>query len=138
MSKSDMVHRRRHHHDGRRVDPAVGFDDFEPAYEEFEEIIWPALAARSENFEALKVINQWAGHYDFNTLDHNLIVGPHPEVSNFIFCNGFSGHGLQQGPAAGRAVSELIAYGGYRTIDLREVGYERIVRNRPFLERAVI
>lgn len=121
-----------------RDDRAVDFDDFEPGYDEFEEIIWPSLAARSENFEALKVVNQWAGHYDFNTLDHNLIVGPHPDVANFIFCNGFSGHGLQQGPAAGRAVSELVVYGSYRTLDLGEVGYERIVQNRPFLEKAVI
>ena len=119
-------------------DPAVDWDDFEPRYEEFEDIIWPALANRAQGFEAIKVVNQWAGHYDFNTLDHNLIVGRHPEVRNFVFANGFSGHGLQQGPAAGRAVSELIIYGGYRTLDMSEVGYERIVENRPFLEKAVI
>ena len=119
-------------------DPAVDWDDFDPRYEEFEEIIWPALAERSPGFEALKVVNQWAGHYDFNALDHNLIVGRHPQVTNFIFANGFSGHGLQQGPAAGRGVSELITYGTYRTLDLSEVGYERIVENRPFLEKAVI
>ena len=119
-------------------DPAVDWDDFEPRYNEFEEIIWPALAERSEGFEAIKVVSQWAGHYDFNTLDHNLVVGPHPEVKNFVFANGFSGHGLQQGPAAGRGVSELIIYGGFRTLDLSEVGFERIIENRPFLEKAVI
>lgn len=120
------------------ADPAVDWDDFDPRYEEFEEIIWPALAERSPGFEALKVVNQWAGHYDFNTLDHNLVVGRHPQVTNFIFANGFSGHGLQQGPAAGRGVAELITYGGFRTLDLSEVGYERIIENRPFLEKAVI
>lgn len=119
-------------------DPAVDWDDFEPRYEEFEEIIWPALAERSPGFEAIKVVNQWAGHYDFNTLDHNLIVGRHPEVGNFVYANGFSGHGLQQGPAAGRGVSELIIYGGFRTLDLSEVGFERIAEGRPFLEKAVI
>ena len=119
-------------------DPAADFDDFEPRHHEFEDIIWPALAARSASFEAVKVVNVWAGHYDFNTLDHNLIVGRHPEVENFIYANGFSGHGLQQGPAAGRAVSELIIYGGYRSLDFSEVGYERIVEGRPFLEKAVI
>lgn len=119
-------------------DPAVDFDDFEPRYHEFEDIVWPALAERSPAFEAIRVVNQWAGHYDFNALDHNLVVGRHPEVRNFIFANGFSGHGLQQGPAAGRGVSELIAYGAYRTLDLSEVGYDRIVEGRPFLEKAVI
>ncbi|MCF8510127.1 MAG: FAD-binding oxidoreductase [Rhodobacteraceae bacterium] len=119
-------------------DPAADWDDFAPRWEEFEEIVWPSLASRSAGFEAIKLVNQWAGHYDFNTLDHNLIVGRHPEVTNFIFANGFSGHGLQQGPAAGRGVSELIVYGGFRSLDLSEVGYERIVEGRPFLEKAVI
>lgn len=119
-------------------DPAVDWDDFEPRYGEFEDAVWPALAGRSPAFEAIKVVNQWAGHYDFNVLDHNLIVGRHPQVTNFIYANGFSGHGLQQGPAAGRGVSELITYGGYRSLDLSEVGYERIVEGRPFLEKAVI
>lgn len=119
-------------------DPAVDWDDFEPRWHEFEDAVWPALAERAPAFEAIKLVNQWAGHYDFNTLDHNLIVGRHPEVTNFIFANGFSGHGLQQGPAAGRGVSELIIYGEYRTLDLSEVGYERIVEGRPFLEKAVI
>jgi len=119
-------------------DPAVAWDDFEPRYHEFEDIVWPVLAERSPAFEAIKVVNQWAGHYDFNSLDHNLIVGRHPEVTNFVYANGFSGHGLQQGPAAGRGVSELITYGAYRTLDLSEVGYERIIENRPFLEKAVI
>ena len=119
-------------------DPAVDWDDFEPRYEEFENLVWPALANRSSAFEAIKLVHYWAGHYDYNTLDHNLIVGRHPEVENFIFANGFSGHGLQQGPAAGRGVSELITYGSYRTLDLSQVGYERIVEGRPFLEKAVI
>lgn len=84
------------------ADPAVDWDDFDPRYEEFEEIIWPALAERSPGFEALKVVKQWAGHYDFNTLDHNLVVGRHPQVTNFIFANGFPATGCNKGrpPAA--------------------------------------
>ncbi|MFZ5962808.1 NAD(P)/FAD-dependent oxidoreductase [Thalassococcus sp. BH17M4-6] len=119
-------------------DTAVDYDDFDPRHDEFEELVWPALAARSEAFEAIKVVGQWAGHYAFNTLDHNMIVGPSPEVGNFLFANGFSGHGLQQAPAVGRGVSELILYGGFRTLDLSPLGFERIAQNRPFLERAVI
>ena len=71
-------------------------------------------------------------------MDHNLIVGRHPTVRNFIYANGFSGHGLQQAPATGRAVAELVIHGEYRTLDLSEVGYERVIENRPFLEKAVI
>jgi glycine/D-amino acid oxidase-like deaminating enzyme len=89
-------------------------------------------------FEAVKVINSWVGHYAYNTLDQNAIIGPHSQVSNFLFVNGFSGHGFQQSPAMGRGMSELIAYGEYRTLDLSELGFERIAAGRPFLERAII
>lgn len=119
-------------------DSPPAYDDFEPGYNEFEEIIWPALVHRSKAFESIKVMRQWAGHYDYNTLDQNAVVGRHPDVTNFVFCNGFSGHGLQQAPGCGRAVAELITYGAYRTLDLADVGYERIVANRPFIEKAII
>ena len=118
-------------------DPAVDWDDFEPRHEEFERI-WMDLAERSPAFEAIKLVNFWAGHYAFNTLDHNVIAGPHNEVRNFIFANGFSGHGLQQSPAVGRGVAEWITYGEFRELDLSEIGYDRVVKNEPFLEKAVI
>jgi glycine/D-amino acid oxidase-like deaminating enzyme len=55
-----------------------------------------------------------------------------------MFANGFSGHGLQQSPAVGRGVSELIIHGAYQTLDLSQLSYERIARNEPFHEDAVI
>ncbi|QDC10386.1 FAD-binding oxidoreductase [Oceanicola sp. D3] len=120
------------------VDTAVDFDDFEPRHEDFEEIIWPVLAARSTAFEAIKLINCWAGHYAMNTLDHNLVVGPSPEVENFFFANGFSGHGLQQAPAVGRGLAELITHGRYTTLDLSPMGYARIAACSEQMETAVI
>ena len=89
-------------------------------------------------FESIKVVNAWAGFYDYNTLDQNAIIGPHPEVRNFYFANGFSGHGLQQGAAAGRAITELILHGRFLTIDLTRFGYERIAEKRPLLELNII
>jgi len=118
-------------------DPPVDFDDFEPRHEEFDRI-WTHLAKRSRGFEAIKMAGMWAGHYDFNALDQNAIVGPHSVVSNFIFANGFSGHGLQQSPAVGRGISELIAYGRYRTLDLGALGHERFAMGEPLPEKAVI
>ena len=119
-------------------DPAAPFDDFEMDHDIWEEKVWPALATRIPAFERVKVIREWAGHYAFNTLDQNAIIGRDPEVGNFIFVNGFSGHGFQQSPAMGRGVSELIAHGQYRTLDMGELGVERVRKGTEFLEKAVI
>ena len=119
-------------------DPAVDYDDFEQDHSIWENKVWPVIASRIPQFEAIKLTNSWAGHYAFNTFDHNAILGPHTLVENFIFVNGFSGHGLQQSPAMGRGVSELITYGEYRTLDLSPFNFERIERNQPFNEKAII
>ena len=119
-------------------DPAVEFDDFTIDHSVWENKIWPTIANRVPAFEAVKVINGWVGHYAFNVLDQNAIIGPHNEVKNFVFVNGFSGHGFQQSAAMGRGVSEIVSYGEFRTLDLSQLGYERIAAGTPFLEKAVI
>ena len=85
-----------------------------------------------------QLVNSWVGHYAFNVFDHNAIIGRHPELSNFIFVNGFSGHGFQQSPAMGRGVSELVSYGQFRSLDMSELGCERIAEGKPFDEQAII
>ncbi|MBX2882587.1 MAG: FAD-binding oxidoreductase [Granulosicoccus sp.] len=119
-------------------DPAVDYDDFEQDPHIWEEKAWPVIANRIPQFEAIKLMNSWAGHYAFNTLDQNAIIGAHTEVENFLFANGFSGHGFQQSPALGRGTAELITYGEYRSLDLSPFSYERIANNQPFVEKAVI
>jgi FAD-dependent oxidoreductase domain-containing protein 1 len=124
---------------GRSPDTASDDEDFglEPDHVYFEQSVWPALAARVPSFAALRVTGAWAGHYEYNTYDQNGIVGFHPEVRNFVLANGFSGHGLQQSPAVGRAVAELISYGEYRTLDLSELAFERIAAGRPVREMGI-
>jgi len=119
-------------------DPAVDYDDFVMDHNIWQDKIWPAIANRIPQFEALKVVTEWAGHYAYNTLDHNAIVGPHDQIGNFLFLNGFSGHGLQQSPAFGRGMSELITYGEFRSLDFAPFGYDRIVQGKPFSETAII
>lgn len=113
-------------------------DDWEPDHAQFEELIWPKLYARSEGFDAVKVTRFWVGHYDYNTLDQNAVLGRWPGYANFHVAAGFSGHGLQQAPAVGRGLAEVILTGGYRTLDLTPLGPERVLKNRPFLEKAVV
>lgn len=104
----------------------------------FDEVLWPALAGRVPAFEAVRVTGSWAGYYEMNTFDHNGIVGRHPRVANLVFANGFSGHGMQQAPAVGRGVAELLVHGGYRTLDLSALAFDRIPAGRPLLEGNII
>ena len=112
--------------------------DHEIDYTMFEELLWPMLAGRVPAFEAVKLANAWACTYAYNTLDQNAIVGTHPEISNFVLANGFSGHGLQQSPGVGRAVAELISCGEYQSIDLTRFGFERILAQAPIRELNVV
>jgi FAD-dependent oxidoreductase domain-containing protein 1 len=124
-------------------EPDPDWDDDDPATQEvdwsvFEERVWPALAHRVPAFEAIRPGRAWAGPYDMCLFDHNAIVGPAPGFENLYLCNGFSGHGLQQAPAVGRGIAELIVRGRYATLDLSDLGHERIAAQRPLLERNVI
>lgn len=119
-------------------DPDPDCDDFAIETALFEEVIWPALAHRVPAFEALRTGAAWAGHYAYNVEDQNAILGPHSQIGNFYFANGFSGHGLQQAPAVGRYLSELIAFGGPRTLDLGVFSFERFRSGRLVRELNVV
>jgi len=116
-------------------DPAC--DDFEITHHWFDEVIWPTLAHRVPLFEAIKPVNAWAGHYAYNTLDQNALLGPLPEVANLYFANGFSGHGVQQSPAVGRGIAELIAEGRYTSLDLSDLSAKRLRTGRAIREANV-
>ena len=62
-----------------------------------------------------------------NTIDQNGIIDFHPELRNVLMVNGFSGHGLQHAPAAGRAAAELLDSPDhkFRTLDLDIFSFDR-------------
>ena len=60
----------------------------------------PALADAS-------ISHAWAGLYEV-TPDANPIIGPADGVGGFYLINGFSGHGFQHSPAAGRILADVI------------------------------
>lgn len=119
-------------------DPDPPAEDLRVDRRPFEERVWPALAHRVPAFEQLRLLDAWAGHYEVHTLDHNAVIGPHPTIRGFLFANGFSGHGLQQAPAVGRGLAEWIVTGRYETLDLSPLGYQRVLRGEPIVERNVI
>uniref|UniRef100_A0A3Q1EFR3 FAD-dependent oxidoreductase domain-containing protein 1 n=1 Tax=Acanthochromis polyacanthus TaxID=80966 RepID=A0A3Q1EFR3_9TELE len=112
--------------------------NLEVDYQFFEEKVWPCLAHRVPAFEKLKVTSAWAGFYDYNTFDQNGIIGIHPLINNMYLATGFSGHGLQHSPAVGRAVAELILDGNFKTIDLSNFSFRRILTQEPMLEINIV
>ena len=117
----------------------TGDFDWEPNLESFETEAWPRLAHRLPAFEAIRLRNAWACHYAYNTFDGNMIIGAWPGApANFLMATGFSGHGLQHAPAAGRALSELILDGRFAAIDLDRFHCRRVTENRREPERGVM
>jgi glycine/D-amino acid oxidase-like deaminating enzyme len=104
----------------------------------FDDWLWPRLAQRVPGFEALRLQRAWAGYYEMNTVDHNGLVGRLPESDNVYLACGFSGHGIQQAPAVGRGMAELIATGRYRSLDLSPLSPDRLTSGALLLERNVI
>lgn len=96
----------------------------------FEEQVWPVMAQRVEAFERLKVRTSWAGNYDYNTWDQNGLIGKHPSLSNTYIACGFSGHGIQQGPAVGRGIAELLLDGAFSSLDLTALSFDRVLEGR--------
>jgi FAD-dependent oxidoreductase domain-containing protein 1 len=121
-------------------EPAVDADDLplEPNLAEFDETLWARMAHRVPAFEALRIERAWAGYYEMNLFDHNAIIGAHPLRPGLWFINGFSGHGMQHAAAAGRGLAEKILFGNYRTLDLSDLGFERLLEKRPLRETNVI
>ncbi|MEM7408468.1 MAG: FAD-binding oxidoreductase [Pseudomonadota bacterium] len=108
--------------------------DYDMDHDQFESEMWEPLATYVPAFEAVKVVQAYCCHYDLNTLDENAILGLLPGFSNAYLTAGFSGHGMQQAPAVGRAMSELITYGEFRSLDLTRFGYERVLRGEGIFE----
>jgi glycine/D-amino acid oxidase-like deaminating enzyme len=112
--------------------------DYSVDWDIFEEIVWPTLAARVPAFERIRPGTAWAGTYDMCTFDHNVLLGAPSESPNLFLANGFSGHGLQQAPAVGRGLAELIVHGRYVSLDLSELSPDRVREGRRVVERNVV
>jgi hypothetical protein len=123
---------------GTTPDPDEDDLPLEPNLGEFDEALWAAFAHRVPAFEALRVERAWAGYYEMNLWDHNALLGPWPGLANLHAATGFSGHGMQQAPAAGRGVAECVLHGAWRTLDLSDLSVARLAEGRRVMEANVI
>jgi len=89
----------------------------------------PALADAS-------ISHAWAGLYEM-TADGNPIIGPAAGVEGLFLINGFSGHGFQHSPAAGRILADVIA-GRDPRFDLRPFAAGRFAAGAVSGERYVV
>jgi len=103
----------------------------------FMEILWPELAEFVPAFDRLKLVRGWAGLYAVNTLDGNAVLGQWPQLQGLFLANGFSGHGLQQAPAVGRYLAELVLELPI-SLDLSIFGPDRILENKPLSELGLV
>jgi FAD-dependent oxidoreductase domain-containing protein 1 len=128
----------RHYLFGTTPEPDRDDLPLEPNLAELDEAMWMRIAHRIPAFEAMRIERAWAGYYEMNLFDHNAVIGAHPDHPNLLFANGFSGHGMQQAPAAGLGIAELVLRGRYETLDLSPLGFERLIAGKPLLEANVI
>ena len=100
--------------------------------------VWPQIAKRIPVFDTAKLIRGWAGLYAMNRIDGNAIIGTLGDIEGFFGAVGFSGHGLQQSPAVGKCVSELIRLGEYKTIDLSCFSFDRFETGKLVFEDEIV
>jgi sarcosine oxidase subunit beta len=91
---------------------------------------------RAPILEKARIRRGWGGLYTISP-DNNPIIGPLPGVEGFFCASGFSGHGFQHGPPAGRILSELILE-GQTDFDLTPFSYDRFKTLKIIVEKRVV
>lgn len=61
-----------------------------------------------------------------------------PAIGMVLHISFFHFEGIQQTPAVGRAISEMIIDGECRTIDLTRFGFDRILVDQPLFEANIV
>jgi sarcosine oxidase subunit beta len=103
---------------------APGFDFDYDGQAFFEAEIWPRLAHRAASFERCGHVRGWAGLYAV-TPDCSGIAGQVGSFANLFEAHSFTGRGVMQSYAVGRAMAGLIAGGAFEGVDLAPLSRER-------------
>jgi sarcosine oxidase subunit beta len=102
---------------------------------DFEAEEWTASQSihRVPVLERASISRGWIGHYALSP-DHHAVIGTYPELTGFVVCTGFSGHGFQHSPAAGMVTAELIVQGRTETLDIHPLRPTRFREGDPIEE----
>ena len=117
-------------------------DPFEaPAFDlsvqgDFLERVTPVAARRLPALADAPIARAWAGLYEV-TPDANPIIGAARDLPGFFLITGFSGHGFQHSPAAGRILADVIT-GRNPGMDLAPFALERFGARNAGGERYVV
>ena len=101
------------HREGAGILYGMSDPDEQPGYDltvnwEFLEKVTPVATRRLPALAETSIAHAWAGLYEV-TPDAMPIIGPVESVPGFYVIGGFSGHGFQHCPAAGRILADMIA-----------------------------
>lgn len=107
------------------VDEASGFD-LTVNWQFLEQVI-PVATGRLPALAEAEIAHAWAGLYEV-TPDAMPIIGPAAEIEGFYLINGFSGHGFQHCPAAGRILADIIVSGRPTDFDISAFALDRFAR----------
>jgi sarcosine oxidase subunit beta len=116
------------HREGAGVLFGMGDPNETPTFDltvqwDFLEQVTPVATKRLPALADAPIAHAWAGLYEV-TPDANPIIGPARDLPGFFLINGFSGHGFQHSPAAGRILADVIT-GHDPGMDLTPFALER-------------
>jgi sarcosine oxidase subunit beta len=119
------------HREGGRLLFGMGDPDETPGFEtsvrwDFLPRVTEVALSRLPALADASVSHAWAGLYEM-TPDGMPIIGPCPDVGGFYAIAGFSGHGFQHCPAAGRVLADLLVRRD-PGLDVAPFAYERFDR----------
>jgi len=95
---------------------------------EFLEKVTQVAVKRLPSLAEAGIAHAWAGLYEI-TPDAMPIIGPAHELEGFFMITGFSGHGFQHSPAAGRILADIIVRGAPVNFDITPFEFDRFSRN---------
>lgn len=130
--------------EGPRILLGMSNPDEQPGFVEGIDWSWlpTTLGAALDRFRWLDTASldrsaSWWGYYE-GTPDNNPILGRMPGAEGWLNACGFSGHGVQQAAAVGRAIAEEIGLGRSTSIDIDPFRMERFLQSYSALESHIV